>query len=168
MVALPFAINLVANLIFTPIQFGMRGLDPEARLRVEKLRTFRDAHWVSKTPGMAGRAVQANREINQILSLSKIPDDPRYWASRLAFDLQAVASERLELETRVSPYGILPGNANPASSDPFLESSRDKMFSRLSTLREEERELQQRLKREQQRQFVSPTQSLTDLYDASK
>ncbi len=26
MVALPFAINLVANLIFTPIQFGMRNL----------------------------------------------------------------------------------------------------------------------------------------------
>ena len=26
LVALPFAINLVANLIFTPIQFGMRNL----------------------------------------------------------------------------------------------------------------------------------------------
>jgi tryptophan-rich sensory protein len=26
MVALPFAINLIANLIFTPIQFGMRNL----------------------------------------------------------------------------------------------------------------------------------------------
>ena len=41
LVALPFAINLVANLIFTPIQFGMRNLPLAA---VDILVVYRQEH----------------------------------------------------------------------------------------------------------------------------
>ena len=43
-IALPFAINLVANLIFTPIQFGMRNLPLAA---VDILIVFTTIMWMS-------------------------------------------------------------------------------------------------------------------------
>src|SRR5947209_4839680 len=57
LVALPFAINLVANLIFTPIQFGMRNL-PLAALDIVvvwasiiwcMLAVWRHYRWVAIT-----------------------------------------------------------------------------------------------------------------------
>lgn len=46
---LPFAINLLANLIFTPIQFGMRNL-PLAAVDIPRLRESSSYRSYSETP----------------------------------------------------------------------------------------------------------------------
>lgn len=139
---------------------SIRDLDPEARERVEKLRAFRDKHWTSQAPGMKVRAVQANREIRQIVSLGKLPDDREYRVSLIEEELQELDAEIQQTEAQISSIPQeyrRPRNSSdpPVGYGQFIQDGYENSLNQLDALRHKRVELEQRLDRE--RQIASPS-----------
>lgn len=70
MVALPFAINLVANLIFTPIQFGLRNLPLAA---VDILIVWSTIPWMMWAAWRAGDDRSGGWRLGRWVALAQTP-----------------------------------------------------------------------------------------------